>query len=75
MYERNPLDDSNPLKVVLVQEIARYNKLIRSVKLSISNLEKGISGLVVISEELETIMVSLFEGKVPLAWKFCYQSL
>jgi len=75
VYERNPLDESNPLKVVLVQEIARYNRLLRYVRNSLINLEKGISGLVVISEDLETVMYSLYEGKVPLSWKFCYQSL
>jgi dynein heavy chain len=39
------------------------------------NLDKGISGLVLISEELELVMQSLYENKVPETWKFCYHSL
>ena len=57
--------DQNPLKIVLLQEIARYNKLLKVVKSSLDNLDKGISGLVLISEDLEKIMQSLFENKVP----------
>jgi len=71
----NPQDESNPLKVVLVQEIARYNKLLLFVRMSLINLDKGICGLVLISEDLEIIMESLYEGKVPMSWKFCYHSL
>lgn len=39
------------------------------------NLDRGISGLVLISEELEKVMQSLYENKVPEEWKFCYHSL
>jgi dynein heavy chain len=31
----NPQDESNPLKVVLMQEISRYNKILRFVKSSL----------------------------------------
>ena len=61
----NPHEDQNPLKVVLLQEIKRYNKLIKFVKVNIQNLEKGLMGLVLISEDLEKVMDSLFENKVP----------
>ncbi|CAK87804.1 unnamed protein product (macronuclear) [Paramecium tetraurelia] len=67
--------DQNPLKIVLMQEISRYNKLLNTVRTSLINLDKGLSGLVLISEDLETIMHSLFDNKVPQQWKFCYSSL
>jgi dynein heavy chain len=35
------------------------------VKGNIQNLEKGLMGLVLISEDLEKVMDSLFENKVP----------
>lgn len=57
--------DANPLKVVLMQEISRYNNLLSVVKSSLINLEKGIHGFVLISEELERVMDFLFEAKVP----------
>jgi len=73
--QRVRADDQNPLKVVLLQEIARYNKLMTTVRRSLENLDKGISGLVLISEDLERIMQSLYEYRVPQSWKFCYHSL
>ncbi|CAD8114464.1 unnamed protein product [Paramecium sonneborni] len=52
--------DQNPLKIVLMQEISRYNKLLNTVRTSLINLDKGLSGLVLISEDLETIMHSFW---------------
>jgi dynein heavy chain len=45
-------EDQNPLKIVLLQEISRYNKLLKLVKKNLIDLEKGINGLVLISEDL-----------------------
>ena len=69
------IPDDNPLKVVLKQELARYNKLLAYLRTSLDNLEKGIKGTILISEDLEEIMDSLYENKVPAAWKFAYHSL
>lgn len=35
-------DTSNPLKVVLVQEISRYNKLLGKLYKSLEDLERGL---------------------------------
>lgn len=48
-----------------MQEISRYNRLLSTVRNSLSNLDKGLSGLVLISEDLELIMHSVSENKVP----------
>jgi len=69
------IPSDSPLKIVLLQEISRYNKLIHAVRLSLENLDKGLKGLILISEELESIMNSLYENRVPDAWKFAYHSL
>jgi len=53
----------------------RYNELLHLISSSMINLQKGISGLVVISEELERVMESIYENKVPEEWNFCYHSL
>jgi dynein heavy chain len=58
-----------------VQEISRYNKLMSTVRKSLMDLDKGINGLVLISEDLELIMKSLYENKVPQQWKFAHYSL
>lgn len=33
-----PYDDQNPLKIVLIQEISRYNKLVNTVRTGLINL-------------------------------------
>lgn len=58
-----------------MQEINRYNKLLIFVRKNLIDLDRGIQGLVLISEDLEKVMFSLFENKVPDKWKFAYSSL
>lgn len=58
-----------------MQEISRYNRVLTFVRNSLQSLDKGIQGFVLISEDLEKVMDSLFDGKVPESWKFAYYSL
>jgi dynein heavy chain len=72
--ERNA-SDVTPQKVCLLQEIERYNDLLKKLQASIKELIKGIQGFVVISEEQEKVYNSLNESKVPLAWLTAYPSV
>ncbi|KAL9923028.1 dynein heavy chain 2, axonemal kl-2 [Glossina fuscipes fuscipes] len=63
-----------PLEVVLLQEIERYNDLLRRMKRHLLDVQRGIKGLVVMSTELEDIYQSIFDGRVPLAWLKAYAS-
>lgn len=67
--------DNSPLKVVLIQELQRYNGLLSMLEKQMDQLEKGIKGLVVISPELEQVMNSLSDSKVPDSWRYLYFSL
>jgi dynein heavy chain len=67
--------DEGPLKVVLIQEIQRYNTLLVLLEKQFKQLEQGIQGKVLISPELEIVMSSLSEGRVPESWRFLYFSL
>jgi len=67
-------NDLSKLKIVLFQEIARYNRLLDYSRNSLEQLQKGIKGFVVISSELEAVMNSLFENRVPKVWGFAYLS-
>ena len=58
----------SPLEVVLLQEIERYNVLLRRMKTYLRDLQKGIKGLVVMSTELEDIYHAVNEGRVPAVW-------
>ena len=49
VYEKVKPQDQNPLKIVLIQEISRYDKLLKMVRKNLQDLEKGINGLVLIS--------------------------
>jgi len=67
--------DPGPLKSVLQQELERYNALLEVLHSSLSNLNLGIKGLVVITPALETVFNALLIGTVPAVWGFCYPSL
>lgn len=67
--------DDSPLTVVLLQEVTRYNILLRLMSKSLTELEKGIQGLVVISPALEEMMTSLLQNQVPRAWSSTYFSM
>lgn len=67
--------DPDPLKVVVFQEVERYNALLDVMRRTLVALQKGIQGTVVITPELEQIFSALLLGRVPAAWAFCYPSL
>uniref|UniRef100_A0A8B9XJL0 Dynein axonemal heavy chain 2 n=1 Tax=Bos mutus grunniens TaxID=30521 RepID=A0A8B9XJL0_BOSMU len=54
--------DPSPLNVVLLQEIQRYNKLMETILFSLTDLEKGIQGLIVMSTSLEEIFNCIFDA-------------
>uniref|UniRef100_F7E952 Dynein axonemal heavy chain 2 n=1 Tax=Callithrix jacchus TaxID=9483 RepID=F7E952_CALJA len=66
--------DPSPLNVVLLQEIQRYNKLMQTILLSLTDLEKGIQGLIVLSTSLEEIFNCIFDAHVPPLWGKAYPS-
>ena len=65
------LDDKGrpaPLTTVLLQEVERFNRLLRIVHGSLADLEKAIKGLVVMSEGLEAVFGAFLTNQVPLIW-------
>jgi dynein heavy chain len=65
----------SPLKTVLVQEISRYNSLLKMMRKSLQDLQKGIKGLIVMSSELDETFTYLYDSKVPPIWQKSYPSL
>jgi len=53
------------MNTVLVQEVVRYNRLLKVMKISLINVKKALKGQVVMSEELEKVANSLFDNQVP----------
>lgn len=64
------------LSTVLLQEIERYNRLLRTMAHSIAQLQRAIQGLVVMSQELDLMSAALLKNQVPPNWQaVAYPSL
>lgn len=57
-----------PLTTVLFQEIEKFNKLLRVLHTSLTDLEKAIKGLTVMSEPLEAVYSAFLINQVPDIW-------
>ena len=53
---------------VLLQELERFNRLLTRVRSSLSDLQKAITGQVVMSMELEHMCDSMYSERVPDLW-------
>lgn len=68
-------DYNESMNTVLLQETIRYNVLISTMKKSIKNLKKALTGKIVMSEEMEKMAGSLFINQVPELWSKVFLSL
>jgi len=63
-----PVDYYESMNTVLTQELGRVNKLLDVMRSSLLNLQKAVKGLILMSEDLDKVGKSLFDGKVPAMW-------
>ncbi|KAJ8974697.1 hypothetical protein NQ317_015226 [Molorchus minor] len=63
-----PVDYTESMNTVLVQEMERFNKLYRVISSSLITMQRAIEGLVAMSPALEDFSSSLILGRIPTSW-------
>ena len=75
-FARDAEGTLNSLGTFLSIEMAKFNKMLKKVKVTLAELQRAIKGLVVMSSELDEMFTALQFNKVPPAWsKASYLSL
>ncbi|CAK9806047.1 Dynein axonemal heavy chain 10 [Anthophora plagiata] len=57
-----------PTAIVLFQELERFNKLIRTMNTTLSQLRKAIAGEIGMDTTLENVSTALYNGVLPKEW-------
>lgn len=64
-----PISGKNSLNSVLLQELVRFNNLIKVIVDSLREIDQALKGLIGLSESLDRVCDSLLKGIVPDLWK------
>ncbi len=66
---RKGFDIPTPTQVVLLQELVYWNRLITSMRLSLKELKRALAGEVGMSNDLDELATSIYNGTLPAAWQ------
>lgn len=74
--EKYPIDYNESMNTVLVQEMERFNNLLREIRSTCKNVHDGILGKIVMTPLLDETAAALVLRKIPASWmKKSYPSL
>ena len=65
---RKSFNVPSPTQVVLLQELERYNILINKMRASIADLKRALAGEIGMSQDLDILGKSFFNGFLPPIW-------
>ena len=60
---------NDSMNSVLCQELDRFNGLLQMIRSSLHSVQNAAAGIEVMSDELELVFKSIFNGQVPVMWK------
>ncbi|CAD2220775.1 AAA+ lid domain/P-loop containing dynein motor region D4/Microtubule-binding stalk of dynein motor/ATP-binding dynein motor region/Dynein heavy chain region D6 P-loop domain/Dynein heavy chain AAA lid domain/Dynein heavy chain C-terminal domain containing protein, putative [Angomonas deanei] len=75
VFEATNEDRDNALNTCLLQEIQRYNVLLKKIHRQKAELRRAVKGEITMSDELESIFDALLLGRVPDLWQSAYPSV
>ena len=62
--KKYPVQYSESMNTVLIQEMKRFNILLQEIKVSLQFLEKAVKGLVVMTPDLEVFVFSIQHSRI-----------
>jgi len=76
VQQKYPTMYEESMNTVLVQELNRFNGLIKVIRSSLQDIQKAVKGLLLMSADLEKCFFEIFNGMTPAMWlKHSYPSL
>lgn len=69
LMQRNESDTISPCQVVLLQELERWNVLVKRMAGSLLDLQRALIGEIGMSDELDSLGDNLFNGFLPNMWR------
>mmetsp|Transcript_25191 Transcript_25191/g.84661 ORF Transcript_25191/g.84661 Transcript_25191/m.84661 type:complete len:4540 (+) Transcript_25191:178-13797(+) len=69
LFDRNGEAVPTPCQVVLLQELERWNLLAIRMALSLADLQRAFKGEIGMSDELDALGASLYDGFIPGGWR------
>ena len=69
LFERNGVNTPTPAQVVLLQELERWNLLVIKMAVTLADLQRAFRGEIGMSDDLDALGGSLFNGFIPHLWK------